>query len=67
MGQAHMIQPQMIKKGVVLIDAGASEQSGKLVGDCSSECVQKTSVFSTVPGGVGPITVAGIFRNLMVE
>lgn len=66
MGQAHMVKAHMIKEGAVLIDAGASEQSGKLVGDCDPVCAQKASVFSTVPGGVGPITVAGIFRNLMV-
>ncbi len=66
-GSSHFIKPDMLKPGVVLIDAGTSEQEGKLAGDCDPACAEVASVFSTVPGGVGPITVAGIFRNLSVR
>lgn len=63
-GNPGMVTPEMLKEGVVLIDAGTSEQGGKVQGDASPECEQRASVFTPVPGGVGPIAVAMIFKNL---
>lgn len=63
-GQPHFIKPEMIDEGVVLIDAGTSEAGGKLVGDADPACAPKCSVFTPVPGGVGPLTVAKLFENL---
>jgi 5,10-methylene-tetrahydrofolate dehydrogenase/methenyl tetrahydrofolate cyclohydrolase len=54
----------MLKQGVVLIDAGTSEDGGKLVGDADPRCAEVASIFTPVPGGVGPIAVAMIFKNL---
>lgn len=65
MGVPHGIKPDMIKKGVVLIDAGTSEQGGKLVGDIDPACAKKASYLTPVPGGVGPITIVSLFRNLV--
>ncbi len=64
-GNPGFIKPSHIKDGVVLIDAGTSEQSGKVVGDADPACAEKCSIFTPVPGGVGPIAVAMIFRNLL--
>lgn len=64
MGVPHAIKPEMIKKGVVLIDAGTSEQAGKLAGDIDPLCEAKSSLITPVPGGVGPVTVISLFRNL---
>ena len=47
-----------------MIDAGASESKGRVVGDADPACAEKASVISPVPGGVGPVAVAMIFRNL---
>jgi methylenetetrahydrofolate dehydrogenase (NADP+)/methenyltetrahydrofolate cyclohydrolase len=63
-GSPHLIKPEMLKQGVVLIDAGASEQGGKVVGDADPGCAEVASVFTPVPGGVGPIAVAMLFKNL---
>lgn len=63
-GEPGFIGPDMIKEGVVLIDAGTSEAAGKLMGDAQPACAQKASVFTPVPGGIGPIAVAMIFKNL---
>ncbi len=63
-GSPGMILPQMLKEGVVLIDAGTSESGGKVVGDADPSCAEVASVFTPVPGGVGPIAVAMLFRNL---
>ncbi len=63
-GSPHFIQPDMIKMGVLLIDAGTSEQSGKVVGDFDPSCYTKASFYTPVPGGVGPMTVACLYWNL---
>jgi methylenetetrahydrofolate dehydrogenase (NADP+)/methenyltetrahydrofolate cyclohydrolase len=64
-GIPHLIKPDMIKPGVILIDAGTSEQSGKLAGDIDPECADIASYITPVPGGVGPITVIALFKNLL--
>ena len=65
-GKPGLLKPEMLKKGAVLIDAGTSEAGGKLMGDADPNCAEVASVFTPVPGGVGPITVAMIFKNLCV-
>jgi len=64
-GVPNLITPDMIKEGVVIIDAGTSEQAGRLVGDADPRCAEKSHLFTPVPGGVGPITVASLFWNLI--
>jgi len=64
-GIPHLIKPDMIQPGVILIDAGTSEQSGKLAGDIDPACADVASYITPVPGGVGPITVVALFRNLL--
>lgn len=64
-GDPGLITPKIIKEGVVLLDASTSEAAGKLVGDADPACAEKCSVFTPVPGGIGPITVAMIFKNLL--
>lgn len=63
-GNPGFVKPEHLKEGVALIDAGTSEQGGKVVGDADPACAQVASVFSPVPGGVGPVAVAMIFKNL---
>lgn len=63
-GSPGLIKPTMLKPGVVLIDAGASEQGGRVVGDADPACAEIASVYTPVPGGVGPIAVAMLFKNL---
>jgi methylenetetrahydrofolate dehydrogenase (NADP+)/methenyltetrahydrofolate cyclohydrolase len=64
-GSPHLIKPAMLKQGVVLIDAGTSESDGALAGDADPACADVASVFTPVPGGVGPIAVACLFRNVV--
>lgn len=63
-GVPHFIKPEMVKEGVVLIDAGTSESAGKVVGDVDPSCAEKASLMTPVPGGVGPLAVAVLFANL---
>lgn len=63
-GEPGLVKPEHLKDGVVLIDAGTSEAGGKVKGDADPACADLASVFTPVPGGVGPIAVAMIFKNL---
>ncbi len=63
-GNPGFIKPEHLKEGVALIDAGTSELKKKITGDADLACAEKAAVFTPVPGGVGPIAVAMIFRNL---
>ncbi len=65
-GVPWIVTPDMVKEGAILIDAGASTASGELRGDIDPACGAKVSVFSAVPGGLGPITVASLFKNLFL-
>ena len=62
-GAADIIIPGMLTPGVVLIDAGTSESDGALRGDIDPACAEFASVYTPVPGGVGPIAVACLFQN----
>lgn len=64
-GKPGLVKPAHIKEGVALIDAGASEQEGVILGDVDPACAAKAGIFTPVPGGVGPIAVAMIFKNLL--
>ncbi len=66
-GSPGLVKADMIKAGVVLIDAGTSSQKAKngLLGDIDLDCGQKASLFARSPGGVGPITVAVLYQNLI--
>ena len=63
-GKPGLIKPEHLKKGVALIDAGTSELNKKVVGDADPACAEIASIITPVPGGVGPVAVAMIFRNL---
>lgn len=63
-GVPGLIRPEHLKEGVVLIDAGTSESDGAIVGDADPACMAVASVFTPVPGGVGPVAVACLFRNV---
>jgi methylenetetrahydrofolate dehydrogenase (NADP+)/methenyltetrahydrofolate cyclohydrolase len=64
-GNPGFIKPEHLKQGVAFIDAGTSELNKKIAGDADPACAEVASVFTPVPGGVGPVAVAMIFRNLL--
>lgn len=66
-GKPNLIRSDMVKEGVIIVDAGTSEAGDKLVGDVDFETVApKASFITPVPGGVGPVTVAMLLKNLVV-
>jgi methylenetetrahydrofolate dehydrogenase (NADP+)/methenyltetrahydrofolate cyclohydrolase len=65
-GQGKFITGEMVKPGVVIIDAGTSESNSGIVGDVDLASMEGiASVVSPVPGGVGPVTVAMLLNNVL--
>ncbi|MBI2052063.1 MAG: bifunctional 5,10-methylenetetrahydrofolate dehydrogenase/5,10-methenyltetrahydrofolate cyclohydrolase [Candidatus Sungbacteria bacterium] len=65
-GKAGFITGSMIKKGAVIVDAGFSLLDGKIAGDVDFNSVKdKISFITPVPGGIGPVTVAELFSNVI--
>lgn len=64
-GKAGLIKADMVKKGVIALDAGVSSDAGGLAGDFAPEVADKALLFTPVPGGIGPLTVAMLFKNLI--
>jgi methylenetetrahydrofolate dehydrogenase (NADP+)/methenyltetrahydrofolate cyclohydrolase len=70
-GKPGLITPEMVRPGAVIVDVGTSrvaDAGGKMhtVGDVQFEEVRsKAGWISPVPGGVGPMTVAMLLRNVV--
>jgi len=65
-GKPEIIKRDMVKEGAVIIDVGTNEVEGKLVGDVAyEEVLDKVSVITPVPGGVGPITNVMLMQNTL--
>lgn len=61
------ITGDMIKSGCVLLDVGMQrDENGKLHGDCDFEsCKQVAGYITPTPGGIGPMTIAGLMENVV--
>jgi methylenetetrahydrofolate dehydrogenase (NADP+)/methenyltetrahydrofolate cyclohydrolase len=65
-GKAKLITGDMIKPGAVVIDAGINECDGGICGDVDFESAKEVAgAISPVPGGVGSLTTALLFRNVL--
>lgn len=64
-GVAGLIASDYVTERSIVIDVGLSFVNGKTCGDVSSEVYEKCAAVSPVPGGVGPVTRAALFINLL--
>ncbi len=64
-GIAGLVTKEMITPGAIVVDVGTSELGGSMKGDVAPDVADIASVFTPVPGGVGPITVACLLRNVV--
>lgn len=64
-GVPNLLTTDMVKEGVIVLDAGTSEEGGILKGDVDPLVALKASLFTPVPGGIGPITIAVLLRNVV--
>lgn len=64
-GRRHMIGPDHVSEGQVVIDVGTNPtDDGKLTGDVDFDAVEPiVRAISPVPGGVGPMTRAMLIAN----
>ncbi|XOB99633.1 bifunctional 5,10-methylenetetrahydrofolate dehydrogenase/5,10-methenyltetrahydrofolate cyclohydrolase [Deinococcota bacterium DY0809b] len=62
-GRPGTITPEMVREGAVLVDVGVNRVGDRLVGDVDPEAWAKSSAYTPVPGGVGPMTVAMLLAN----
>jgi len=58
-GQANLVGEEMVKDRVVVIDCGAP------YAELNDKVKEKLAAYSPVPGGVGPVTLAILFENLV--
>jgi methylenetetrahydrofolate dehydrogenase (NADP+)/methenyltetrahydrofolate cyclohydrolase len=59
-GQEHLIKPDMIKQGAVVLDTGSEAELDPALYDRDDLTITPN------PGGVGPMTVAALFDNLLI-
>ena len=68
-GVASLVKPDWIKPGAVVVDVGINRVAGAdgksvTVGDVDPQVAEIAGWMSPVPGGVGPMTVAMLLRNV---
>lgn len=65
-GKVKLITKDMVKNGAVVIDVGINRTKDGLCGDVDYEHVCRVASYITpVPGGVGPMTVAMLGKNVL--
>jgi len=65
-GVPRLITADMVKDRAIVIDVGINRVDDKLVGDVDFENVSKIAeAITPVPGGVGPMTVAMLMKNVI--
>jgi methylenetetrahydrofolate dehydrogenase (NADP+) / methenyltetrahydrofolate cyclohydrolase len=65
-GKENIITPQLLNKNQILIGVGLYQKDGKLKGDYEvSEIEGKVKYFTPTLGGVGPVNVAFLLKNLL--
>jgi methylenetetrahydrofolate dehydrogenase (NADP+)/methenyltetrahydrofolate cyclohydrolase len=65
-GKAGLITPEMVHRDLWIVDAGINETPDHgVVGDVAPEVKGCVAALSPTPGGVGPVTTAQLFANLM--
>lgn len=69
-GVPHLVKESWVKDGAIVIDVGISkvmvEGHSRIVGDVDFENVsKKVKAITPVPGGVGPMTIAHLMKNIV--
>lgn len=66
-GTSKLIKKDMVKDGAIVIDVGINKNNqGALCGDVDfDDVIEKASLITPVPGGVGPMTVAMLNYNVI--
>jgi len=66
LGKPGFIQEEMVKEGSVIIDVGINRVGNKIVGDVDfDKAKERASYITPVPGGVGPMTIVILLKNVL--
>lgn len=68
MGRPEFIDNKFLKNSMILLDIGISKKDGRVLGDIKFSDTEKLQGYITpVPGGVGPMTVACLLKNVVLS
>ena len=67
-GVKNLITDDMVKEGVIVIDAGYTYEDDKLCGDVDYKKVSKKASYLTPPTGcIGPLSISMFLKNIMTS
>lgn len=65
-GKKNIIPLEILKEKSILIGVGIHGEDGKLTGDFDQrKAFEKNLIYTPTPGGVGPVNLAFLFKNLL--
>jgi methylenetetrahydrofolate dehydrogenase (NADP+)/methenyltetrahydrofolate cyclohydrolase len=65
-GKPDLINGDMVKEGVIVVDFGYGKLGGKMTGDVDFKTVSpKAGLITPVPGGMGPVLIVAVLKNLI--
>lgn len=66
-GVPKLVDKNFIKTGAIVIDVGIHRTNSGICGDVDFDSIKDdVSAITPVPGGVGPVTVASLFQNVIL-
>ncbi len=64
--KVNLINNKNIKKNTIIVDISMNRENGKLVGDTNFyDVLDKVQYITPIPGGVGPLTLIMLFKNIL--
>lgn len=68
MGRPEFIDKNFLSSNMILLDIGISKKDEKVLGDIKQEDTKELEgYFTPVPGGIGPMTVACLLKNVVLS
>ncbi|RJQ24424.1 bifunctional 5,10-methylenetetrahydrofolate dehydrogenase/5,10-methenyltetrahydrofolate cyclohydrolase [Candidatus Parcubacteria bacterium] len=65
-GKSRAVEAKDLKQGVILIGIGMHKENNEIIGDYNEEEIKNiASYYTTTPGGIGPLNLAYLFKNLI--
>ncbi|HUH14695.1 MAG TPA: bifunctional 5,10-methylenetetrahydrofolate dehydrogenase/5,10-methenyltetrahydrofolate cyclohydrolase [Gaiellaceae bacterium] len=64
-GVPGIVTAGMVKEGAAVVDVGINRTEAGLVGDVAGDIAERAGLFTPVPGGVGPMTIAMLLKSTL--
>ena len=66
-GKPHLFKADQFASGAVVVDVGIHRLPSGLTGDVDFNCNHQLKAYTPVPGGVGPLTIAVLMKNTLIQ